>query len=172
MRLTMRLSALLMIGAVASSGCATMLKGTEEQIMVSSDPAGADVDINGQRSGKTPYVANVKSSEDLHIRVSKDGYQPDEVSDPATFRSGYELWSFLCYVIPLVVDLSDGAAWGHDQTMVAVHLEPTSHAVAQAQTSPPTTLTAQAQTHAPVTQAQPSPASSPAAPSWGNLHQR
>jgi len=92
--------------------------------MVSSDPAGADVSINGQQNGKTPLVTTVPSSQNLQIQVTAVGYQTTTVTDDATFRWGYEIWSFICYVIPLGVDLADGAAWGHQQTMIAAHLEP------------------------------------------------
>ncbi|MBF6560805.1 MAG: hypothetical protein IVW56_10975 [Candidatus Binataceae bacterium] len=43
--------------------------------------------------------------------------------DDASFRWGYEIWSFVEFVIPMGVDMADGAAWGHDQ-MIAAHLEP------------------------------------------------
>ncbi len=110
-----------------------MLKGTSEQIMVSSDPAGVDVSINnGEQLGKTPFVTTVPSSRNLQIQLTKVGYQDQTVTDDATFRWGYEIWSFLCWVLPMGVDLADGAAWGHQQTMIAAHLEP----VAQPSISP------------------------------------
>ncbi len=110
--------------ALACASCATMLKGTTDQIMVSSDPTGADVSINGQQSGKTPFVTTVPSSQNLDIRLAKPGYQDQTVTSDATFRWGYEIWSFVAWVIPLGVDLADGAAWGHQQTMVVAHLDP------------------------------------------------
>ena len=114
----------LAIATLLQQSCATMLKGRSEEVMVSSDPSGAQVSINDQMNGTTPYATTVKSSEPLHIHVSKPGYQPQDITDDTSFRWGYEIWSFLCYVIPLGVDLADGAAWGHDQTMIAAHLEP------------------------------------------------
>ena len=114
--------------ALSQSGCATMLKGTNEQIMVTSDPSGANVNVNGQGEGTTPYVANVPSKQNLEIEVSKPGYQPTTVADNTSFRWGYEIWSFVEFVIPLGVDMADGAAWGHDQKMVAAHLNPVSQA--------------------------------------------
>ena len=109
---------------VLSSSCATLLKGRTEEVMINSDPSGAQVSINDQSNGTTPYVTTSKSSEVLYIHVSKPGYQPQEITDDTSFRWGYEIWSFICYVIPLGIDMADGAAWGHDQTMIAVHLEP------------------------------------------------
>ena len=107
-----------------TSSCATLLKGTTEQIAIDSAPTDANLEINNQPVGATPYVANVPSKEDLRIHVEKAGYQPVDVTDGTSFRWGYEIWSFLEFVLPLGVDLADGAAWGHDDTAIAVHLEP------------------------------------------------
>jgi hypothetical protein len=133
---------LLLAAVFAINGCATLLKGTNEQVMVSSDPSGADVSINGQHAGTTPYVTTVPSSQDLHIEVSKAGYQPASIDDKTNFRWGYEIWSFVEFVIPMGVDLADGAAWGHQQNMVAAHLEQVTPSVAAAQAATPTVLPA------------------------------
>lgn len=130
-------------------GCASMLKGNNEQIMVSSEPSGANVSVNGQQEGTTPYVANVPSSRDLQIQLSKPGYEPITVADNTSFRWGYEIWSFVDFVIPMGVDMADGAAWGHDQTMVAAHLNPVAES--------PVALQPQAGTSGATPAAQPSP---------------
>ncbi|MGH7986876.1 MAG: PEGA domain-containing protein [Candidatus Binataceae bacterium] len=100
--------------------------------MVSSDPSGANVSINGQKEGTTPYVTTVPSSKDLQIEVNKPGYQTATINDDVDFRWGYEIWSFIEWIIPMGVDMADGAAWGHQQTMVATHLEPLTTATAPA----------------------------------------
>lgn len=107
-----------------SSSCATMLKGTTDNMAIVSDPVGAKVAVNGDEKGTTPVSFTVPSKQDLNIHLSKEGYQAQDVSSEANFRWGYEIWAFLAYVIPLVVDLSDGAAWGHDPTTLTAHLEP------------------------------------------------
>jgi PEGA domain len=89
-------------------------------------PAGASVSVNGQQTGLTPYVASVPSSENLDIQIAKPGFQTVSVKDETSFRWDYEIWSFVEFVIPLGIDMADGAAWGHDQTMVAVHMDPLS----------------------------------------------
>jgi len=100
-----------------------MLKGTSEEVTVVSDPNGADVIVNEQKQGTTPVTVNVPSKEDLNITVAKAGYQPQDLQDPTSIRWGYETWAFLEFVIPMVVDLSDGAAWGHDHLTMTAHLE-------------------------------------------------
>ena len=92
--------------------------------MITSDPSGANVSINGQPVGTTPYVAHVASKKDMDLEISKPGYKTAKLSDSTHFRKGWETWSFVAYVIPMGVDMASGAAWGHDQTMIAAHLEP------------------------------------------------
>ena len=101
-------SAVLALAMLATCGCASLLRGNNEQAMVSSDPNGADVSINGQQEGTTPYVTTTPSSRDLQIAVSKPGYKTTMIEDKADFRWGYEIWSFVEFVIPLGVDIADG----------------------------------------------------------------
>jgi hypothetical protein len=124
----MRLTFVILLVSLPTFGCATMLKGTNEQLMVASDPSGANVAVNGQNEGTTPYETTVPSSQNLQIEVSKPGYQSITIEDDTSFRWGYEIWSFVEFVIPMGVDMADGAAWGHDKTMVTAHLEAASQA--------------------------------------------
>jgi hypothetical protein len=71
------------------------------------------------------------------------------------FDGAYEIWSFVEFVIPMGVDMADGAAWGHDKTMVTAHLEPGSQAptaaspaaVPQSQPTPVASASDPAATH-------------------------
>ena len=107
-----------------SSSCATMLKGTTDNMAVVSDPIGAKVTVNDDVKGTTPVSFSVPSKQDLQIHVSKEGYQSQDLYSAANFRSGYEIWAFIAWVIPFIVDLADGAAWGHDPTTITAHLDP------------------------------------------------
>ena len=119
---------MLAVCSLISSSCATLLKGNSEEIAVVSDPSGAEVTANEVREGTTPVTFKVPSKEDLNITVTKPGYQPQDLEDPTSFRWGYEIWAFLEFVIPMGVDLADGAAWGHDHMTVTAHLEPNAKA--------------------------------------------
>jgi hypothetical protein len=136
-----------------------MLKGTSDEITMVSDPTGADVIANETREGTTPLTFTVPSKQDVTVTVTKGGYHSEDLQDPATFRWGYEACAFIAYVIPMVVDLSDGAAWGHDHLTLAAHLEPTGQApaAAAAETAPASPFVA-----APVAAAQSVPAAAPA----------
>jgi PEGA domain len=128
--------------SLIGSSCATMLKGTSDEITVVSDPSGAEVSVNDADKGPTPLSFTVPSKQDVNITVAKAGYQPEDLQDPVSFRWGYEAWAFLAYVIPMIVDLSDGAAWGHDHLTMTAHLEPNSQPTSAASVAPPAMSTA------------------------------
>jgi PEGA domain len=148
----------LAVCALISSSCATMLKGTNDEITVVSDPSGAQVTANEAQEGPTPVTFTVPSKQDLNLTVSKPGYQPEDLQDPVSFRWGYEAWAFIAYIIPMVVDLSDGAAWGHDHLTMTAHLEPSGQRASAAAGAPPTANVASEAQASPA--AAPSPASS------------
>jgi hypothetical protein len=127
----------LAVCSLISSSCATMLKGTSDEITVVSDPSGAEVSVNESPTGPTPVSFTVPSKQNLNISVTKAGYQQEDLQDPASFRWGYEAWAFLMYIVPMVVDLSDGAAWGHDHLMMTAHLEPNGQPTSGAAGAPP-----------------------------------
>jgi hypothetical protein len=127
----------LAVCALISSSCATMLKGTKDEISVVSDPAGAEVTVNETQEGTTPVTFTLPSKQDLNITVAKAGYQPEDLQDPVSFRWGYEAWAFIAYVIPMVIDLSDGAAWGHDHLTMTAHLAPNGQPTSAAAEEPP-----------------------------------
>jgi hypothetical protein len=153
----------LAVCSLISSSCATMLKGNSEDITVVSDPSGALVSANdGGLQGVTPVAFTVPSKQDLNFTVTKQGYLPQEVPDPTSFRWGYEIWAFVEFVIPMGVDLADGAAWGHDHTTVTAHLEPNSQAPAAAAAAAAATAPASPFGAPPVASAQTAPVALPA----------
>jgi hypothetical protein len=129
--------ALLTATSLLLSGCASCFQGTREEIMVSSDAPNARVSLNDGMSGPAPYTAKVPRDEDLTINVSAPGYQSTTISDVSHPSWGYVVADFfLTGLIGLGIDGIDGAMFGHDQTMVAAHLEPTAPAGASASAAP------------------------------------
>jgi PEGA domain len=114
-----------LVAVVFASGCATLFQGTNEEIMVQSDPPGAQVSVNDGRNGTTPYSMKVSRNDDVDIHVSKPGYAPMDISDESHMEWGYFISDFFFTgLIGLAVDGLDGAMFYHNQTMVSAHLEP------------------------------------------------
>lgn len=66
--------------AATLSGCATVTRGTEEALVIESDPSGADVKLSNGMTGTTPTSFKVKRKDNLVATISKNGYQPVTVN--------------------------------------------------------------------------------------------
>lgn len=63
-----------------AGGCASIVKGTTQAIPVSSDPAGADVKIDGNKIGQTPVSVEAKRKTDHLITIEMPGYQVESIA--------------------------------------------------------------------------------------------
>lgn len=74
-----RLFALLFV-LFLTTGCATIIKGTTQGIPISSDPAGADILIDGMLVGTTPADIEVKRKRDHLVVIEKKNYAPKSIA--------------------------------------------------------------------------------------------
>lgn len=61
------------------TGCATVTRGTTEQLTVTSAPTGATVRLSNGFTGVTPATFTVSRKEELMVSVWKDGYEQQDV---------------------------------------------------------------------------------------------
>jgi hypothetical protein len=77
----MKHTALGLVGLFALTACSSIIEGTSQEIMVNTNPAGADCSLERQgfsiaRVDPTPGAATIKKTKyDILIRCNKDGYQ-------------------------------------------------------------------------------------------------
>ena len=64
------------VALIAAAGCATMANGTTQRIPVTSEPAGAQVFVDGRAVGTAPTRVTVSRRSGREIRVEKAGYGP------------------------------------------------------------------------------------------------
>ena len=62
------------------TGCATIMSGLRQEVVILSRPVGASVTIDGRPQGKTPLVLDLERKDDHYIRLEMDGYEPYEVT--------------------------------------------------------------------------------------------
>jgi hypothetical protein len=72
---------LLLAAAIAGpcAGCASVTRGTTENISISSTPAGATAEVTGLEvptACVTPCVVQAKRNADITVTVNKEGYEP------------------------------------------------------------------------------------------------
>ena len=104
---------------VATSGCATVIKGTGRDVKFTSTPRGASIYVQGQFVGKTPVIAKVSHGRDKVVVARLPGYVPSQAILTTSF-SGHSLW-FYPFVL---VDLITGSAFTVDDGYLDLDLRP------------------------------------------------
>jgi len=59
--------------------CATIVRGTSQNIPVTSNPVGAKIAVDGEEMGYAPIELKLKRKKDHIIRIEKQGYNPLEI---------------------------------------------------------------------------------------------
>lgn len=102
----------LIVSALCLSSCATVLSKKSYGITVSSDPAGADVIVDGVRMGKTPTTISLPAEKSYALEVAKEGYQSSFYTIKKKVGAGWVVLDLVTGIptggIPLLVDLITG----------------------------------------------------------------
>jgi len=136
----------LVIAAVCAAlgGCASVTRGTTENISIASTPSGAQADIVGLEIPTqciTPCVVQAKRNADITVTISKEGYDPQII--PLTKEitgsggAGFAGNLLLGGVIGMGVDAATGAAQDHRPNPVIVTLQPVAPAPPARRPRPP-----------------------------------
>jgi len=77
----MRLSSALLTLSllIALNGCATIMHGTMQDIGVTTDPAGADLLVDGEHHYTSPAIIAMKRKHDHTVEISQEGYKKELV---------------------------------------------------------------------------------------------
>jgi uncharacterized protein YceK len=117
-------SAFSLILLLLTSGCATLLQGTTQQIMVSSTPAGATVVVDGSMRFTTPAALDLARKESHKLEINLDGYHP-EIVNLRSVSSNMAAGNIVAGgLIGFAVDYSNGAAFRLVPELVKVNLRP------------------------------------------------
>ena len=109
---------------VVLTGCATILSGSKQPLNVRSNVEGADVYVNGELVGKTPFSGTVKKQKSMHIRVSKAGYQQEEMILKGSVESVFWLNILVGGLLGSTTDLATGSMWQVSPNTYNVDLKP------------------------------------------------
>ena len=112
-------------------GCASISRGTTENISISSTPPGATAELSGldnPTSCVTPCVVVVKRNADITVTVNKEGYEPQVIpltkEIPGSGAAGFAGNVLLGGLVGMGVDAATGAAQDHKPNPVIVTLKP------------------------------------------------
>jgi hypothetical protein len=120
--------------AITLAGCATITRGTTNQVQIQSDPPGALARTSTGFSCTTPCTITVSRKDEFSVVFSKPGYR-DETVDVKTQVAGAGAAGFagnilLGGIIGMGADAATGATLEHVPNPVGVTLVPVSPAPA------------------------------------------
>ena len=117
--------------ALPCVGCASVTRGTTENISIATTPSGATADISGldiPTACVTPCVVQAKRNADITVTINKDGYEPQVIpltkEVPGSGAAGFAGNVLLGGVVGMGVDAVTGAALDHKPNPVIVTLQP------------------------------------------------
>jgi hypothetical protein len=117
--------------SVMLGGCASVTRGTTENISISSTPSGVEAVVSGldvPTTCMTPCSVVVKRNADISITFQKEGYEPQIVplsrDIPTGGAAGFAGNLLLGGVIGMGVDAATGAATDHKPNPVIVTMQP------------------------------------------------
>jgi len=93
--------------------CATIVRGSSQEVRINSSPADATVIINGEEKGKTPLTLTLKRNKTYQIVFKKEGFKDLTVNIDKQFKFVPTIIGniFSWGIIGIVVDLANGSAY-------------------------------------------------------------
>jgi hypothetical protein len=117
-----RFLAMAMVACTLAS-CGTIVNGTMQSVYVQSDPAGAEVWVNGVQRGQTPCELQLERKNEYELEFKKKGYAPTSAhvrKEPSGWVCGNLLFGG---IVGILVDAISGGVWNLAPEHVNVHME-------------------------------------------------
>jgi len=105
------------------TSCATLFKGTSEEVRFSSDPQRAEVWVNGAKMGETPFSLKLESKKTYTIEFKKEGFKSKAYTISNHVGAGWIVLDVLFGLVGVIVDAATGAWYSLDQKNVDAILE-------------------------------------------------
>ncbi|XWN38386.1 MAG: PEGA domain-containing protein [Balneola sp.] len=110
---SLRVVSALVLMSTLSISCASIFKGSSADVRVNSNPAGANIFINGIDRGVTPQTLSLKRNSDYVLTFKKDGYEDLNFEVFKKFDIGTAVVGniFSWGLVGIIVDVASGAAY-------------------------------------------------------------
>jgi len=70
----------IVVMTLSLSGCATIMNGTAQKVMITSNPDGANVTVDEKAAYTTPVKVRLERRRDHTLVIAKDGYSKETVN--------------------------------------------------------------------------------------------
>jgi len=112
----------LVAAAMSLSACGALFNGGPEDVMVSSNPAGAEVWVDGTNRGITPATLQLAKDKSHTITLRRAGYQEQTVTIDRRLSTTYLILDILGGLVPVIVDAATGSWYVLETDNVNVNL--------------------------------------------------
>jgi len=117
------LLAVVTLALFSVSGCSSIVNGKAQTITINSNVSDAQVTLNGEIAGRTPFTGLVKRNSHAVVTVSKDGY----VSKTVTLDTAIEpiFWGNVIIggVVGSTTDAATGSMYKYAPGTIQIDLE-------------------------------------------------
>jgi hypothetical protein len=114
--------------AAMCGGCATITRGTTDQIQMASEPQGADVQTSEGHRCVTPCTIQVDRKAEFSVVFRKSGYRTQSIAVTTSVAgagaAGFAGNLLIGGIVGMGVDASTGATLQHVPNPVIAHLRP------------------------------------------------
>ena len=110
--------------ALALGGCATIFSAGPDPVSFRSDPAGADVIVNGEKLGETPITLQLEPSKTYTVTFHRDGYADVTTTLTTHVQAGWVVLDLLTGLIGVAIDAATGEWKAFDSGQHYVELRP------------------------------------------------
>lgn len=111
----------LILCLLVSTSCAALFNGSRGKVQVNSNPSGAEVFVDGVRSGKTPILLKLDSRKP-HVLTLKNGGKEESYTLNNKLGAGWIVLDVLGGLAPIVIDAATGAWYTLDPREVNAQL--------------------------------------------------
>lgn len=123
MKRTTRFSIILVL-ALVTSACATLFNSGVKTVSLGSEPAGAEVLINGITRGTTPVSLDLNNHETHIVVFRREGYRDTTCTLTSSVGAKWVVLDVLFGLVPVIIDAATGAWKGIDQGACNVNMVP------------------------------------------------
>jgi hypothetical protein len=119
----------LVAAAMSLSACGALFNGGPANVLVSSNPAGAEVWIDGTNRGITPATLQLAKDKSHTLTLRRSGYTDQTVVINRKLSATYLILDILGGLVPVIVDAATGSWYVLDTNTVNVNMDGSSTAM-------------------------------------------